>query len=412
MKFVESIMKYKAKFRFQYERKNVSENWLGGEDSLGGFVWRGGSTRVTTGIHMWGDIFLHDYDDGRKVAIILIDTQGTFDSKTTMQDCLTIFALSTLLSSVQIFNLMQNIQEDDLQHLQLFSEYGRMAAKDGEKPFQKLMFLVRDWQYPYEHKYGSEGGQELLDERFGLHEDQHMEHRSLRTHLNTCYDEIRCFLMPSPGSKVATSQDFVGKLNDIDEDFKENLKLLIPLVASPENLVVKKVNGQAVKAHEWVEFFKTYFGVFESGELPTVRTIFEATAFTHNKNAVKEGKNHYDKNMRTFCGTFTAQDEDVMRQEHARRKAEAFDVFNAKQPMGGQDYLTTFIRMLDEFIETTLLELIKKNKGKFNSTKIILGLLSLMPVVGTAMKVPAVVTYSATLFGYLLNFVRRRPALN
>ena len=48
-----------------------------------------------------------------------------------------------MLSSVLVYNLTSNIQEDDLQHLQLFTEYGRLAIEDsGETPFQKLMFLV------------------------------------------------------------------------------------------------------------------------------------------------------------------------------------------------------------------------------------------------------------------------------
>lgn len=72
-----------------------------------------------------------------QVAVLLMDTQGAFDSSSTVKDCATVFALSTLLSSVQVFNITLNIQEDDLQHLQLFTEYGRLAMEDsGDKPFQ------------------------------------------------------------------------------------------------------------------------------------------------------------------------------------------------------------------------------------------------------------------------------------
>lgn len=31
--------------------------------------------------------------------------------------------------------------------------------------FQSLMFLIRDWSYPYEHDYGLEGGNNFLNKR-------------------------------------------------------------------------------------------------------------------------------------------------------------------------------------------------------------------------------------------------------
>lgn len=37
-----------------------------------------------------------------QVAVVLMDTQGAFDSQSTVRDCATIFALSTMTSSVQV----------------------------------------------------------------------------------------------------------------------------------------------------------------------------------------------------------------------------------------------------------------------------------------------------------------------
>ena len=93
-----------------------------------------------------------------------------------MKDCATIFALSAMVSSVLVYNLTSNIQEDDLQHLQLFTEYGRLALEDsGETPFQKLQFLVRDWSYPYEAPFGAEGGKRILERRLEVSDKQHSE---------------------------------------------------------------------------------------------------------------------------------------------------------------------------------------------------------------------------------------------
>jgi atlastin len=93
------------------------------------FKWRGGDKRQTTGIWMWSDPFFRSSKatNGEKIAVLLMDTQGMFDNETTMTLTAQIFGLSTLVSSFQIYNVDKRIQEDNLQHLALFSEYGRMA---------------------------------------------------------------------------------------------------------------------------------------------------------------------------------------------------------------------------------------------------------------------------------------------
>ena len=97
------------------------------------------------------------------MAIVLIDTQGIFDNRANQKDVTAIFAISMMIASVQCFNVSQNIQEDDLQHLELFTEYGRLALRQSDvKPFQKLLFIVRDWPNVDEIPYGD--GQEFTNE--------------------------------------------------------------------------------------------------------------------------------------------------------------------------------------------------------------------------------------------------------
>lgn len=46
-----------------------------------------------------------------QVAVLLVDTQGVFDSQSTIKDCATLFALSTMTSSVQVRDVGVNTRQ-------------------------------------------------------------------------------------------------------------------------------------------------------------------------------------------------------------------------------------------------------------------------------------------------------------
>lgn len=248
------------------------------ENAGRGFNWRGGSKPETNGILMWPELFTYDYENGEKVAIILLDTQGSFDNESSVRDCSTIFALSAMLSSVLCYNVMRNIREDDLQHLHLFTEYGKIAVEESEeKPFQKLLFIVRDWSYAYEHDFGWNGGNDLVNDRMKITHKQTEDMKNLRIQLNSSFDQIQGFLMPYPGESVAQDQHFSGNLEEISSKFKNMLKELIPKLLSPENLLIKKVHGQKVRAKDLIQYLKSYVSVFNGKDIPEPKSIFEVS---------------------------------------------------------------------------------------------------------------------------------------
>ena len=73
---------------------NNKVDWMGDKDEpLQGFSWKSRTKRDTTGIIMWSDVFLHLNEYGEKLAIVLMDTQGLFDIKTSSVKSSSIFAL-------------------------------------------------------------------------------------------------------------------------------------------------------------------------------------------------------------------------------------------------------------------------------------------------------------------------------
>ncbi|XP_061024671.1 atlastin-2 isoform X3 [Eubalaena glacialis] len=311
-------------FMLRYMYNKDSQSWIGGNNEpLTGFTWRGGCERETTGIQVWNEVFVIDRPNGTKVAVLLMDTQGAFDSQSTIKDCATVFALSTMTSSVQVYNLSQNIQEDDLQHLQLFTEYGRLAMEEiYQKPFQTLMFLIRDWSYPYEHSYGLEGGKQFLEKRLQVKQNQHEELQNVRKHIHSCFSNLGCFLLPHPGLKVATNPSFDGRLKDIDEEFKRELRNLVPLLLAPENLVEKEISGSKVTCRDLVEYFKVC-----GGDKPYIAPS-------------------------------------DLERRHLDLKEVAIKQFRSVKKMGGDEFCRRYQDQLEAEIEETYANFIKHNDGK------------------------------------------------
>ncbi|PSN43385.1 Atlastin [Blattella germanica] len=301
-----------------------------------------------------------------QVAVILMDTQGAFDSESTVRDCATVFALSTMLSSVQIYNLLHNIQEDDLQHLQLFTEYGRLALEDaGHTPFQRLQFLVRDWSFPYEADYGAKGGEVILNRRLQISEKQHADLRSLRKHIRSCFSKISCFLMPHPGLKVATNPEFDGKLSDIESDFKKQLQILVPMVLAPENLIVKEIGGQKVKAKELLQYFKSYLEIYKGDELPEPKSMLVATAEANNLAAVAAARDTYSSLMEGVCGGAKPYLNSAhLEAEHQRIKEKALFQFVHKRKMGGETFSESYKEKLDKELEDLYSQFKTHNESK------------------------------------------------
>ncbi|TMS38744.1 hypothetical protein L596_005398 [Steinernema carpocapsae] len=281
-------------YSLQHAQQNdLNLEWLADDTQLHGFHWRAGAKRDTAGIWMWGEPIMVEAGNGEKYAVVLMDTQGTFDNQSTYSQCTTVFALSTLLSAVQIYNVVDHIQEDALQHLSLFVEYGRLALREAHqfgKPFQTLAFVVRDFKSPEEFSYGQEGGDAYLEHVLKTTPDQPAELRNIRQQLSECFEHLTCFLLPHPGYRVAERNSFKGHVREIRSNFRGSVKAMVPALLDPLVLKPKVVNGKEVTSKRMIEYFREFAKTFEGSELPTPRSILDANAQLICMEAVQEAK--------------------------------------------------------------------------------------------------------------------------
>ena len=300
------------------------EAWYSQFNSLGqhdGFGWRGGAERNTTGIWIWNEPhYLRranpETGEMEDVAVMLVDTQGMFDNETTMALTASIFGLSTLLSSYQIYNVDKRIQEDNLQQLALFSEYGRTALQSDEKtrrkddadakmkPFQRIEFLVRDWQ-----NFDEEEDLEVMETEMNeyleavIAERDALDLKETRDQISSCFEKVSCFMFTHPGMKV-TKKTYTGDVAAIDPLFLRLLDRYCERVFNRgTNLVPKAIRGRELTAAELGGYIKEYAKMFESGaRFPEAATMLEATANANNSNATNLTIHEYKGKMDRIAG--------------------------------------------------------------------------------------------------------------
>ena len=335
--------------------------WYQTIESLGndGFEWKGGSDRNTTGIWMWSEphyISLPDRED-QPLAVLLVDSQGMFDHETPMSLTASIFGLSTLLSSYQIYNVDKRIQEDNLQQLALFSEYARIAVqsesnssssddddKNKKKPFQRMEFLVRDWQHfdddddddleTSEQKEASM--QAYLNKVLGEREASDL--KETREQILACFEQISCFGLPHPGMKVI-KKNFDGSVNAIEEEFLQLLDRYCTKVFGQDTIQPKSIQGREITAVELGAYIKAYAELFAAGaDFPEASTMLEATAAANNHNAVNQAIANYKETMDRIagpkCTNYIKPDE--LKDHNRQAYQQSVQVFESMATFGSQ----------------------------------------------------------------------------
>ncbi|CAG9808589.1 unnamed protein product [Chironomus riparius] len=315
-------------------------NWMGDEDEpLRGFSWSSATNRDTTGIVIWSDVFLHTMDKtGDKIAIIVMDTQGLYDKETTLHNNSRIFSLGTLICSIQVLNIANRIQEDHLQYLQFATEYARFAGVDSleEKkcPFQKLLFLIRDWNNPEDHSYGIDGGNQYLEEIFKINQDEKSELAKVRQSISNSFEEIKCCVLPHPGRSVASSKEFDGRWAQMEADFKNELQNIVEHLLLPDNLTLKKINSNESSGSEICKYIESYFQLFESDEIPKVQNFFAATVKSSMNMLLEQCVNKY-KVLIESKGL--VKEEDIL-ELHEECSTEIMKTFKMTKKMGDENH--------------------------------------------------------------------------
>lgn len=338
-------------FLLRYLYHDGKSNWMGDDKTpLKGFDWTTSMDPNTKGIYLWDEAFMvPTTSGGEEMAVLLMDTQGAFDSESTNDLTANIFALSILTCSVQIYNVSENLQENDLQHLQFVAEYGKTIQKGtNAKPFQKLVFLVRGWRFPCDEPYGVEGGSRVLSKVMATTPKQDPELQNLRKGIKSSFSNIDCFLMPDPGKKSLWNS-FQGSLQELDEDFKQTLKEFVPWLLAPTKLSAKDIAGKEITCQELMTYFERYTDAFKSPDRHLLKTLLKVTTDESNRQAKEEAKKFYIKEM--LKRRYENLEELVKNHRRLLHAAKAH--FQRTSKFGDDDISNLYLNMLEKDIMRT-----------------------------------------------------------
>lgn len=132
------------------------------------------------------------------------------------------------------------------------SSHGSEPVTASPAPFQTLQFLVRDW-----NEFEDLEDEDLLDVKaLEANMDEYLagvlsstgneDLKSVRKHIQSCFEKVDAFLLPHPGFAVV-KKNYDGDFGKIRAPFKKLMRHYVHALFE-ERLDAKKINGQYVTA--------------------------------------------------------------------------------------------------------------------------------------------------------------------
>ncbi len=235
---------------------------------------------------------------------------------------------------------------------QFATKFSNFSLQDNgaAKPFQNLLFLIRNWANEEEFSFGYEGGKNYLEEAvFKIKPNQHENMKELRKIIKDSFETIKCFLMPHPGFIVAGKEAFNGSWGVIDKPFVDHLKVLVPSMLAPENLSVKKIGGEEMTGEKLYWHMQFYLELFQSSKFPTAKSIYDSTVAKFLQDLVSNSAALYKDLMTNGTATVeTHSDFDIL---SLTSKNKSIDFYDNEKKIGDNDTIVSYRNSLISEIE-------------------------------------------------------------
>jgi len=363
--------------------------WMSASTSQVGFKWAHGNNKSTEGMWMWSEplVIERENDEGKteKLAVILMDTQGAWDSETDEQLSAAIFGLTAALGSKLVYNIEKRLDSNLIDNLLCFVEVARSALRgtdddkktktegteEPKKAFQTLEFLIRDFDFS-ECNAETDGYAEYCEEG-RRHFEAHMNGPKVGKapgQLRDLFEKIDLFCMANPGKNMRKEKwdgDFTGKVltNNDKEEFVWLLDAYVTKTLS--SIAPKKVFGEDMDVDNFQVNFEKLATSFQNAS-PVAMSITEALAFTNNLQAKTKGFKEYRDTMRKYIeGKRQGAKMTDLKSKHVEVRNAILAKFNKKATFGQDKEINAARKELcgdDDLIDQIEIQLTDKPPGQ------------------------------------------------
>ena len=204
--------------------------------------------------------------------------------------------------------------------------------------------------------FGFTGGHSYLTKNLKIDENQHESLTSVRQHIFSSFEDISCCLLPFPGKAVSRA-NYDGSWSKMDEDFKDELKILIETLLHPNELVIKKINNLELTATELRSYIEVYFQEFQSNEIVGAQSLYELTVTEQMNILIQKAMQTYKENLINLNKPDASSNfVDQLDAAHYYSKLAAIDQFDEAQKMGSTSLHLKFRNKLVTKIDQTFSE--------------------------------------------------------
>ena len=325
----------------------------------------------TKGLWIWSKPIYGDSGKGKRLPLLLIDTEGFGALDTDSNHDIRIFTLAILLSSYFLYNSVGGIDESALQNLNFvinLSKFIRLKSGDTETDpeelsnlFPSFLWVLRDFSLQLIDDNGENiTPKEYLEKVLEGTKNIQDPKNKIRKLIKAYFKDRDCYTMVRP----LTNENKLQNLEDLPPEQlrPEFLEQIIGLRKKVLGRVkVKTLNGKPLNGEMYLNLVKGLIGALNSGNVPNIENTWLSMCKVESYKAYEEAEQIYENYLKENLENTN----DILEDIHKEAKEQALEHFKSKAlgEVAGE-YLKQLKSKIKEKYSYYLKVQDEENKGK------------------------------------------------